>query len=346
MTRIQSTTPVLLLFGFWVLGIGCSPSQAPESAATIAPDRSFEFALLGDNPYPPKNVPRFEALIEDVNGQAELKWVVHLGDILGPNLSTCSDEVMRARFKLYQGFDAPFVFTPGDNEWFDCKPEAAGGFDEYERLDFLRKLFFPNPRQTTGGRPMEVQSQASRPEFEEFVENVMWTHNGVVFSTVHLVGMNRAPTDPARAERRMDAALAWIAETFRLATELESPGVFISTQTDPWMVSGLPSLLRRICKGCLRPRFGLKRLYPVLEQQSLAFGRPVVLAVGDTHVFRIDKPLYSAQTGLLVENFTRVECFGHPYVHWVRVTVQPDDDAVFAFQEEIVDANVGGAADL
>ncbi len=57
-------------------------------------------------------------------------------------------------------------------------------------------------------------------------------------------------------------------------------------------------------------------------------------------------PLYSSDTGLLVENFTRVEGFGHPYVHWVRVTVDPDDGAVFAFQEEIVDGNVGGAAGL
>lgn len=346
MTRIKSTAMVFPLLGCWVLCIGCNTSQAPESPTTLASDRSFEFALLGDNPYPPENVPRFEALIADVNRHSELEWVVHLGDILRPSLVTCSNEMLRARFNLYQGFDAPFVFTPGDNDWFDCWQEAAGGFDEYERLDYLRKLFFPNPRQTTGGRAMEVQSQGSQADFEEFVENAMWTHNDVVFSTVHLVGLTRSPTDPARAERRMDAALAWISETFRLATALESPGVFIATQADPWFVSGLPALVSRRCPDCLQPRPGLERLYPVLEQESLAFGRPVVLAVGDTHVFRVDKPLYSSQTGLLVENFTRVEPFGHPYVHWVRVTVQPDEGAVFAFREEIVDGNVGGAAGL
>ena len=78
----------------------------------------------------------------------------------------------------------------------------------------------------------------------------------------------------------------------------------------------------------------------------MAFDGPVVLAVGDTHVFRVDKPLYSADTGLLIENFTRVEPFGHPYVHWVRVRVDPLSDEVFSFQQQIVEDNVGAAAEL
>lgn len=344
--RYIKKSVALVALGSWLLGIGCGTSEAPESPASAIPDRSFEFALLGDNPYPPENVPRFEKLIADVNRHTALKWVIHLGDVLGSGLVGCSDEVMRARFDLFQQFEAPFIFTPGDNEWFDCVSEAAGGFDDYERLDFLRALFFPNPGLTTGGRAMEVRSQGSEPEFEEFVENALWIDNDVVFSTVHLLALTRPPTDPARAERRMNAALAWIAETFRLATERNSPGVFIAMQADPWVISGPPGPVRQLCSDCLQPRPGLERLYPVLERESVAFGRPVVLAVGDTHVFRIDKPLYSSDTGLLVENFTRVESFGHPYVHWVRVTVDPDDGAVFAFQEEIVDENVGGAAEL
>jgi len=329
----------LSLLGVLILGSGCRESGDTAADPDASLNASFEFALLGDNPYPPENVPKFEALIDEINLDTELEWVLHVGDILAPRLVTCSDEMLTARFDLYQQFQAPFVFTPGDNDWFDCGQEAAGGFDEYERLDFLRELFFPEPGLTSGGRAMEVQSQSDDAGFEEFVENTMWVKNDVVFSTVHLVAMTRPPKDPTRARRRMDAALDWITKTFQLATELNSPGVFIATQADPWIVSGLPLLIERTCPDCLQPRAGLGT-YAVLEEKTVAFVRPVVLAVGDTHVFRVDKPLYSSETGMLIENFTRVEPFGHPYVHWVRVRVDPMDDEVFAFEQEIVRANV------
>jgi hypothetical protein len=83
----------------------------------------------------------------------------------------------------------------------------------------------------------------------------------------------------------------------------------------------------------------MERLYPFLETETVRFGRTVVLAVGDTHVFRIDKPLYSSETGRLVENFTRVEVFGDPSVHWVRVLVEPDRPEVFTFRQELVESN-------
>ena len=303
-------------------------------------DPSFEFALLGDNPYSPESVPKFEILIQDVNQMTDLQWVIHLGDIRGAPAGPCSNELLQSRYELYQQFQFPFVYTPGDNEWFDCGETGAGGFDEYERLDYLRKLFFPSPGLTTGGRPMEVQTQGAETGFEEYVENVMWVHGGVVFSTLHLLGLTRPPTDPAIAERRMDAALAWIGKTFELARELDSRGVFMATQADPWMVVGLPVVLEGMCPDCLQPRPGLERLYPVLEESTLDFGRPVVLAVGDTHIFRVDKPLYSADSGRLVENFTRVESFGNPYVHWVRVRVDPQDNQLFSFHQEIVEENV------
>ena len=322
---------------------GCGASEPP--VPVTPPDPAFEFALLGDNPYPPENVPRFENLIRDVNAAGDLSWVIHVGDILGPGLVGCSDEILRARFDLYQGFAFPLVYTPGDNDWFDCRGPAAGGHDPYERLELLRALFFPDPSLTTGGGQMTVESQSSEPGFEEFVENAMWTKEGVAFSTFHLIGLPPSE-DPVGVERRMDAAVSWIAKTFERARASGNVGVFMSTQADPWGVSGLPPLVRQLCPACLDPRPGLERLYQVLERESTGFDGPVVLAVGDTHVFRVDKPLYSADTGLLIENFTRVEPFGHPYVHWVRVHVDPLSDEVFSFQQQIVQDNVGGAAEL
>ncbi len=74
----------------------------------------------------------------------------------------------------------------------------------------------------------------------------------------------------------------------------------------------------------------------MLEETSLAFGKPVVLAVGDTHIFRVDKPLYSSRRQL-VENFTRVEGFGNPLVHWINVLVEPDESWVFSFRQQLLD---------
>lgn len=298
---------------------------------------TFAFALLGDNPYPPEDVPKFEALIRDVNSDRAIEWVLHVGDILRPQVVGCADAAIRSRFELFEGFAAPFILTPGDNDWLDCQRQAAGAFEPYERLQFLRQVFFPEPTRTSGGRPMTVRSQSEETGFEQFVENRLWVKQGVVFATVHLVGPPRPPS--AADQKRLDAALAWIAEAFSVAGEGNAAGVFLATQVDPWVVSGNPGLVRRFCPRCVEPRAGLEPLYPALRQHALAFDGPVVLAVGDTHVFRVDKPLYDSD-GTLIENFTRVEPFGNPDVHWVEVRVDPETPPVFAFEQRIVGQNV------
>jgi hypothetical protein len=308
------------------------------STCVQTPDVTYEFALLGDNPYHPEDLPRFEALIDDVNARPNLQWVLHVGDIQGGQ--GCSDDLLRSRFELYQSFNFPFVYSPGDNDWFDCVREREGGWDEYERLTFLRSVFFPDPTRTTGGRPMPVRSQSAEPDHSDFIENVMWTHRDVLYATVHLVGLERSPTDQAVAAERMDAAVDWISTAFDVARENNNAAVFIATQVDPWIVWGLPPLVNRMCEACLDERSGLEPLYAVLSEQSTAFRKPVVLAVGDTHIFRVDKPLYR-DDGSLVENFTRVETFGDPLVHWVRVMVDPRERQVFTFHQELVPENLG-----
>jgi hypothetical protein len=302
---------------------GCQPEPVPF----------YDFALIGDAPYRPDGVNRVEALIRDVNRRGGIEWAIHVGDTKAGG-QACTDELLRSRFELYQGFAVPFVFTPGDNDWFDC-PGAEDGVDEYERLAFLRSLYFPDPGRTTGGRAMTVQSQSEDPEYREFVENALWVHGGVVYATLHLVVLTREPTDPATARRRQDAAVSWVRRVFEVARESGSVGVFLATQADPWIASGRPGLIAQLCEVCTRPRPGLESLYSVLAEEATAFDGQVVMAVGDTHVFRVDKPLYEAD-GSVVENFTRVETFGEPDIHWVRVRVDPTERSVFSFHQEIV----------
>lgn len=332
MSRPFAPTPALALTLALLLGAGCqSPAGMPRPGG-------FEFALLGDNPYNETNLAKYRRLIDHVNAQEDLAWVVHLGDVKGGQ--RCTDEELRWRFELNQGFRAPFVLTPGDNDWYDCVRDTAGGFDDFERLAALRRIFYPEPGRTTGPAPLEVRTQADDAGFPGFVENVMWQRDGVVFAAVHVIGPTRPPTDPEAFARLTAAWQDWIGQAFDEAGRSAARGVFIAMQADPWLFSGLPELLTQVCPGCPRLRPGLETLYPLLVRRSRDFGGPVVVAVGDTHVFRVDKPLY-AEDGTLVENVTRVEPFGHPYVHWVRVTVRPDDPQVFSFRQELVPDNLG-----
>ncbi len=86
---------------------------------------------------------------------------------------------------------------------------------------------------------------------------------------------------------------------------------------------------------------GFTEFREALRQETIAFGKPVVLVHGDSHYFRIDKPLYAEEGSEdnRVLNFTRVETFGDADVHWVRATVDTRDDEVFSFEPEIVEEN-------
>ena len=80
--------------------------------------------------------------------------------------------------------------------------------------------------------------------------------------------------------------------------------------------------------------------HSALESETIAFGQPVVLVHGDSHYFRIDKPLLGTQSRRRIENFTRVETFGENDNHWLHVTVAPGSPNVFVFDQRIVAENI------
>ena len=302
---------------------------------TALSNDNFSFAIIGDNPYSDANFSKYGRLIDQVNSNAEIEWVIHLGDVKGGQES-CSDQELLRRFNLNQRFNAPLIVTPGDNDWLDCKREGAGGYDEYERLEYFRSIFYPNQGLSTGGRPMEVLQQSEGSEYPEFVENTLWEHESIVFAAVHIVALTEPATDPAQKSRRDSAASAWIRNAFRVAKESDANGIFLAVQADPWILSGPRSIARRLCGDCVDPRPTLAWLYPILVEESIAFDKPVMFSNGSTHVFRIDKPLYD-ERNQLVENFTRLEGFGNPSVHWVSVLVEPDKPWVFSIRERLVE---------
>ncbi len=286
------------------------------------PATSFEFAVMGDAPYRPENVTRVEQLIQDVNADGSLQWVIHLGDIKGGS-APCDDAVLQGRLDLFNQFEIPFLYTPGDNDWYDCVRERAGSWNRDERLTFIRSLFFARPTSSSAGMAMNVQTQSTDSAYAEFVENQMWKYGNVTFATVHLLRVKPQNMDSTDAAHRLAAGTAWIKNAFQRAKEEGQAGVFLATQVDPWPWNSLG------------PVDGIESLYDLLAQESAQFDGQVVLAVGDTHIYRVDKPLYSE--GSLVHNFTRMEVFGDPVVGWVRVRVDPQSDQLFSFSQQLIE---------
>lgn len=135
------------------------------AAAVAAPTSSihansrFTFALLGDTPYGDAQRASFPNLVSAINADPRVRLVLHAGDVKSGS-STCDDARFADLRQLYDTFEDPFVLTPGDNDWTDCHRTAAGGYLPTERLDAVRRVFFPQAGLTIGGRPAPVLSLA------------------------------------------------------------------------------------------------------------------------------------------------------------------------------------------
>jgi hypothetical protein len=334
------------LLGALIAGLVMATSAASAAGPYLRPGVSF--ALIGDTPYGASQEPMFDRVIDAINGSRNVRLVVHSGDVKAGS-ERCNDALLIRRFDQYQKFSDPFILTPGDNDWTDCHRANNGAYVPTERLTRLREIFYPVPGQSTGGRKMALRSQAGMPGHQAFVENTMWSFAGVTMATVHVVGSNNnldpwtgidagdsygtpRPDRIAEVQAREAAALAWIDATFDEAAARNSAGVVISMQANPNFE--LPSSDQQ--------RQGFNAVLVRLAERSVAFAKPVLLTHGDSHYFRVDKPMFLPHmpAGLsALENFTRLENFGSPSVHWVEVFVDSRDPAVFTVVPHIVPAN-------
>src|SRR5262245_45418480 len=292
--------------------------QTPDWGSGVAP---FAFALIGDMPYGAAREAAFGRLVAEINRDNGVDFVMHAGDIKAGS-ERCDNTLIEHRFDLYQTFQRAFVYTPGDNEWTDCHRVNNGQYNPLERLAFVRSLFFPQVGQTTGGQLKPTRSQGGSGAYPEFVENVMFTNQSVMFATVHVVGSNNdlepwvgiSPTDScssprpdriAEFERRQAAALAWLDEVFAAAADTK--GVFLLMQASPYNLPSDP----------VRCPSGFQAFLTRLEARAQQYGKPVVLAHGDDHFFFVDQPFPN-------KLFSRVQTYGEALVHWVKVTVDPN----------------------
>jgi hypothetical protein len=305
--RIGWTAVSLILLGGFLLTRGLDPPK-PN------PPGGFSFAVMGDAPYSWWEELQFRLVLEDLDAHA-LASVISIGDIFW---RPCSDDMYRRTRERFDGLRHAVVYTPGDNEWFDCWERGSGGFRPQERLGRLREIFFNPSTQSLGGKKIALASQLT------FVENVRWANNGIVFATVHLIGsangMKRFPArtavDDEAARVRTEAAAAWLRETFSIARTSNAPAVVIALHGNPFDEEA-------------KDREPFQPFLFALQQEVEQFQRPVLVAHGDHHEFRVDHPLALA-------NLTRLEVPGSPEVGWVRITVTPSARNPFTFETHVI----------
>jgi len=294
--------------------------------------QKFEFALIGDLPYDAEQEAKFPNLIADINQNQQLVFIVHDGDIKGGSVP-CTDELFHQRQQLFQTFAHPFILIFGDNEWTDCHREAAGNYNPIERLAKIREIFAAGDR-TLGQRPFRLTRQSENSRYSLYRENVRWDYGNALFVGLNIPGSNnnfgRTPEADREYFQRNAANLAWLKESFALAKRRNLAAVMLIIQANPGFD----------LKPDRPERTGYNDFLAALEAEVLGFQKPVVLVHGDSHYFRIDKPLLGSQSQRRIENFTRVETFGSPDVHWLRVRFDSENPSLFEFEQKIVPKNL------
>ena len=295
--------------------------------AIAARAESVSFGIFGDTPYNSSERNRLPGLINEMDAE-NLAVIIHIGDIKSGH-SPCSDEVFRDILGAFQAAQTPLVYVPGDNEWTDCHRKDNGQYDSVERLHKLRELFFADDF-ALGQRKLKLERQSRQAGFEAYVENVRWEMGGVLFVGLNIPGsdnnIGKNPLQPsAEFLARGRANQHWLHESFAIATARKMPGILIAIQADPDFDADAMGHTNLAYRDFLKQ----------LREETLAFPGKVVLAHGDTHYQRIDKPLFDAQTFKSVANFTRVETYGSPFMGWVKGVVDTNDREVFRFSPRL-----------
>lgn len=286
------------------------------------------FYAIGDVPYHnPEDLDRLDNMISHLN-QKSPAFTVHVGDIKTGS-SLCSDAYYEEIHGRFMQFSHPFFYTPGDNEWTDCDRPLCGDYNPMERLDKIREIFFSEGVPMTKAEEMPAQNQSGEAGYEKFVENAIWQYGKVVFGTLHVVGSNNNlfPNDSAKLteyHERNTANLFWLERIFREAEESNAIGVAI--------------FLHAALRYFQADNNGFSDITRVLQEKTMAFGKPVMVIYGDHHKFMVDKPMRNEDKKVVV-NYTAVQVFGDRDMHAVKISIDKKNPQVFVVEQEIIPGN-------
>jgi hypothetical protein len=338
----------------FVAGAATLLSAGSLTACATAPAADtrgrFEFALIGDMPYNRAQEAEYDRVMQELNARDlafdPRPYERNPASSRPPGEDATYDYVLGT----FNASKNPLVMTPGDNDWADLAEMQSRKIDPLDRLAKVRSLFYPKGS-SLGQRRMPVTSQADVDSAHAaFRENLNWSIGGVDFVTLHIIGSNdnmgRGPALEAEQRQRKAANLSWLKRAFAQARERKSLGFVIIIHAN----IGFENLWPASYHGrYYRPLSGAKAPKPeptvyddyirALSAEMEDFGTPTLLLHGDTHLFRIDKPLFSTRTQRPFEHFTRVETFGWPDTHWVSIEVDPAQPQVFTVRPRMVPGN-------
>ena len=318
----------------FALGLtGCA--SGPQSSS----GQGYSFGLWGDMPYKRNgDDPKLPAVLQSIN-QSDIAFSIYDGDIKDGS-SHCTNEIYTDALKMFGSMTKPVVYVPGDNEWTDCHRLNNGGMDALERLSHLRKVMYPTLN-SLGQTQMPLEHQGKLGE--KFVENTRFNRGGVVFVGINMPGSNNnlvlnakdctnnsarkaAQCDAGNAEylERDAANVEWMSASFAQAKAQNAAGVVVVVQADPGF--DLPET-EGINESAAPGVSGYRFFMDSLVKQTESFKGQVLFVHGDTHFFKVDKPLYSPAK--VLPNLTRLQTFGSPSLHWVKVTVDVNTPNVF-----------------
>jgi hypothetical protein len=311
----------VIFFAILLLMLTSVQAVFAGDAADAIHDHKTRFAVIGDMPYSDSQ----HALLEAPDGAIAAAInamnppvLIHLGDFK-KGRATCTDALFKARYEQISNLN-PFkiAYTPGDNDWTDC--DRFGMFtryDELERLDFLRQLFFhQDDRQLTRDIPNLIRQQG-------FIENAMWKINGLMFATLHIPGTNNGREEIQRsdvnkaldkADYRDQSNEKWLYELFKAAQS--SQAVVIAFHADIYYIS----FTKPACSIANRTDCdGYKKTRDLIAKKAKEFAKPVLVIHGDTQAYCLQQPYIN------IPNLWRLNAAGdHRLVDANQITFDPE----------------------
>ncbi|MGZ5032874.1 MAG: metallophosphoesterase [Usitatibacter sp.] len=288
---------------------------------------AFSFGVMGDTPYSDAEEDKYLAMMRQLDREP-LDFIVHIGDFKAGGNSACTDALFDKRKAQFDASAHPFIYTPGDNDWTDCRHKSNGAMDPIERLARLRQVFFSG-RQSLGRRRIDTAAQdqclAPPPEgcgCAAHPENREWTRSGVRFVTLDIPGSNNNVGFDGRSDEearcRNEANRRWLERAVRAGEADDTRALVVAIQANPWVAR------KPVYRDFLRQ----------VEESARRLRKPVLLVHGDTHTYRADAPFVDS-FGQPLANLKRLETYGSPFVGWVKVTVDPANPDLFSFEPKL-----------
>ncbi len=278
---------------------------------------TFSFALMGDTQYNLREEEIFPDLLKSIDA-SDVAFVMHVGDFKAGSNAPCTDELYQQRFTEFNQSKHPLIYTPGDNEWVDCRRPTNGPFVPLERLQKLREVFFSKPESLGQKKiPLLRQSEVFSRDaiLSRYRENTMWEMGGVVFVVLNVQGSNDNKgfdvANDAEHLERTKANIAWLKYAIAKAQRPNVIGLVTFMQANP----GFEEAPETVQKS------GYRDFLHAFETEAEALGKPILFAHGDTHQFRIREPYISPLDKRAIANVTRLETYGSVSIGWVHITV-------------------------